>query len=113
MLETTFGFASALTVRWGVYFRVIFWNSYIYHRSIALILIANLVLLFVYACNHNMTFILPPTLLLSFGKESLALFISPANSDFFIRLQIFLHAGCNFLPPEELPPHAKNDDCGY
>ena len=25
---------------------------------------------------------------------------------FFVRLQIFLHAGCNFLP---LPPHAVND----
>ena len=38
---------------------------------------------------------------------------SPAKSYFFIRLQIFLHVGCNFLPPEELPPHAKNDECGY
>ena len=28
---------------------------------------------------------------------------------FFVRLQIFLHAGCHFLPPEELPPNAKND----
>ena len=28
-------------------------------------------------------------------------------------LQIFLHAGRNFLPPEELPPHAKNDEFGY
>jgi hypothetical protein len=28
-------------------------------------------------------------------------------------MQIFLHAGCNFLPPEELPPHAKNDEFGY
>ena len=32
---------------------------------------------------------------------------------FFARLQIFLHASCNFLPPEELPPHAKNDECGF
>ena len=32
---------------------------------------------------------------------------------FFVRLQIFLHAGCNFLPPEELTPHAKNYECGY
>ena len=30
---------------------------------------------------------------------------------FFVRLQVFLHAGCNFLPPEELPPHTKNDEC--
>ena len=37
---------------------------------------------------------------------------SPAKSYFFIRLQIFLHVGCNFLPPEELSPHAKNDECG-
>ena len=25
----------------------------------------------------------------------------------FVRLQIFLHAGCNFLQPEELAAHAK------
>ena len=37
---------------------------------------------------------------------------SPAKSYFFIRLQIFLHVGCSFLPPEELPPHTKNDECG-
>ena len=37
----------------------------------------------------------------------------PAKSDFFIRLQIFLYASYNFLPPEELPPHAKNDECVY
>jgi hypothetical protein len=36
-----------------------------------------------------------------------ALFIYPAKSDFFVRLQIFLHAGCNFLPPKKLPPHEK------
>ena len=40
-------------------------------------------------------------------------FICPAKSDFFVRLQIFLHAGCNFLHPKELAPHAKNDEWGY
>ena len=41
-------------------------------------------------------------------------FIYPARSDFFFnRLQLFLHTACNLLPPEELPPHAKNDECGY
>jgi hypothetical protein len=30
-----------------------------------------------------------------------------------VRHQIFLHAGCNFLYPEELPPHEKNYECGY
>ena len=38
---------------------------------------------------------------------SKALFIYPVKKFFFVRLQIFLHAGCNFLPPEELTPHAK------
>ena len=48
------------------------------------------------------------------GKHFIrALFIYPAKSDFFVRLQIFLHAGCNILPPKELPPHAKNDERGY
>ena len=42
-----------------------------------------------------------------------ALLIYPAKSNFFVRLQIFLHAGCNVLPPEELTPHAKNYECGY
>ena len=32
---------------------------------------------------------------------------------FFVRLQTFLHAGCNFLPPEEFTQHAKNYECGY
>ena len=40
-------------------------------------------------------------------RRTWALFIYPTKSYFFIRLQIFLHAGCNFLPSEELPPHAK------
>ena len=40
---------------------------------------------------------------------SLALFIYPTKSDIFVRLQVFLHAGYNFLPPKELPLHAKND----
>ena len=44
---------------------------------------------------------------------SIALFIYPVKSNFFVRLQIFLYAGCNFLPPEELTPNAKNYDCGY
>ena len=26
---------------------------------------------------------------------------------------IFFHAGCDFLHPEELAPHAKNDECGF
>ena len=30
---------------------------------------------------------------------------------FFAGLQIFLHAGCDFLHPEELPPHAKTNEC--
>ena len=42
-----------------------------------------------------------------------ALFIYPAKSNIFVGLQIFLHAGCDFLPPEELTPNAKNYDCGY
>jgi len=33
--------------------------------------------------------------------------------DFFAGLQIFCYAGCDFLQPEELAPHAKNDACGY
>ena len=45
--------------------------------------------------------------------NTLALFIYPAKSYFFVRLQMFLHNGCDFLPPEELLPHAKNDECGY
>ena len=36
-----------------------------------------------------------------------ALFIYPAKSNFFVRLQIFRYAGCNFLPPEELTPMQK------
>ena len=32
---------------------------------------------------------------------------------FFVRLQIFLHAGCNFLHPAELAPHANKDECCY
>ena len=31
---------------------------------------------------------------------------------FFIRLQIFLHAGCIFSHSKELPFHAKNDEFG-
>jgi hypothetical protein len=31
----------------------------------------------------------------------------------FFRLQIFPHAGSNFLPPEELPPYSKYDERGY
>jgi hypothetical protein len=47
-------------------------------------------------------------------KGLLALFIYPAKSDFFFfRLQIFLHAACNLLPPQALAPNAKNDECGY
>ena len=37
----------------------------------------------------------------------------PAKSEFFVRLQIFLLDGFNFLPSEEIPSHAKNDVCGY
>ena len=43
----------------------------------------------------------------------LILFICPAESDFFIRLQIFLHAGCIFLHPVELSPQGKKFECGY
>ena len=39
--------------------------------------------------------------------------VSSAKSDFVVRLLIVPHAGCNFWPLEELPPHAKNDKCGY
>ena len=46
-------------------------------------------------------------------NELSALFIYPAKSYFLVRLQIFPHAGCNILPPEELQSHAKNDVCGY
>ena len=35
------------------------------------------------------------------------LFICPSKSEFFARLQIFLHAGCAFLHPEELEPPEK------
>ena len=45
-------------------------------------------------------------------RYSLAFFIYTAKSDFFFRLQIFLHAGCNFLPSKKLPPFAKNDERG-
>ena len=45
--------------------------------------------------------------------QTIALFIYPAKSNFFVRLQIFLYAGCNFFPPEELPPHAENNQCSY
>jgi hypothetical protein len=41
-----------------------------------------------------------------------ALFIFPEKVIFHVRLQIFFHAGCNTVPPKELPPHAKNDECG-
>ena len=44
---------------------------------------------------------------------SRTLFICPANNDFCTGLQIFLHAGCHFLHPAELAPHAKNDACVY
>ena len=47
------------------------------------------------------------------GLQTTALFIYPGKSNLFVRLQIFLHAGCSFLPPEELTPHAKNYECGY
>ena len=43
---------------------------------------------------------------MTLAQVSRALFIYPAKSNFFVRLQIFLHAGCNFLPPEELTTHA-------
>jgi hypothetical protein len=45
--------------------------------------------------------------------RSVVLFTYAAKSYFSIRLQIFLQAGCNFLPAEKLPPHAKNDECGF
>ena len=41
------------------------------------------------------------------------LFICPTKSYFFDGLQIFLHAGCDFLHPEELAPHAKKHAFGY
>jgi hypothetical protein len=40
-------------------------------------------------------------------------FYLPCKKLIFVRLQILLHAGCNFLQPEELSPHAKNYECGY
>ena len=45
--------------------------------------------------------------------ESQALLSTLQKVIFFARLQIFFHAGYNFLPPEQLPPHAKNDEGGY
>ena len=46
-------------------------------------------------------------------QYTVASFICPAKSNFFVRLQIFLHANWNFLHPQELALHAKNDVCGY
>ena len=46
-------------------------------------------------------------------QNVLSLFYLPCKKCFFVKLQIFLHAGFNFLAPEELPSHAKNDVCGY
>ena len=43
------------------------------------------------------------------ARVARAHFIYPAKSYFFVRLQIFLHGGCNFLPPLELPSHTKDD----
>ena len=40
-------------------------------------------------------------------------FYLPCKKLIFVRLQIFLHAGCNFLHPEELSPHTKNYECSY
>ena len=46
-------------------------------------------------------------------QEVESLFICPAKSDFFRWASKFLHAGCDFLHPEELAPHAKSDAHGY
>jgi hypothetical protein len=44
-------------------------------------------------------------------KNVRALFICSAKSNFIAGLQIFPHAVCDFLHPEELAPHAKTDEC--
>ena len=40
-------------------------------------------------------------------------FYLPCKKLIFVRLQIFLYAGCNFLHPEELSSHARHFECGY
>ena len=47
------------------------------------------------------------------SKIDMSPFYLPCRKLIFVRLQIFLHACCNFLHSEELSPHAKNDEYGY
>ena len=55
--------------------------------------------------------LLPP-LFCSLEKKASVLdrspFYLPYKNLIFVRLQLFLHAGRNYLHPEELSPHAKN-----
>ena len=68
---------------------------------------------------ENFFRLLRPLFLVEFWPSSLLLycgqspFYLPWKKLIFVRLQIFLHASCNFLHPEELSPMQKNYERGY
>ena len=72
--------------------------------------LAAVFLVFFMVTMHEIFFTTQKNELSSFDKSP---FYLPCKKLIFVRLQIFLQAGCKFLHPEELSSHAKNFECGY